>query len=230
MAGASNIFGDRLEAGERLARLLEGYHAESPVVYALPRGGVPVGFGISHSLGAPLEVIVSRKLGAPGQPELGIGAVTSDGVRFLNRPLVEHLGVPEEYVERVTEEESEEASRRARLLRGDRPEPEVGGRTAIVVDDGLATGATARAAMESLSRRGASRIVVAVPVCAAQTLRELRSEGYEVVCLESPENLGAIGFWYQDFSQVTDEEASELLERARRRRGQTGREPPDAAI
>jgi predicted phosphoribosyltransferase len=215
MAGSSHIFGDRFEAGELLARLLEGYRAESPVVYALPRGGVPVGYEISRALGAPLEVLVSRKLGAPGQPELGIGAVTSDGVRFLNGPLVEHLGVPDEYVERVTAGESGEAARRARLLRGDHPELEAGGRTAIIVDDGLATGATARAAVESLRRRGARRIVLAVPVCAAQSEAEIREEADDVVCLESPERLGAIGFWYRDFSQVTDEEALELLWRTR---------------
>lgn len=217
MRGFGPAFEDRFEAGERLARLLEGYREESPVVYALPRGGVPVGYEISRALDAPLEVLVSRKLGAPGQPELGIGAVTSDGVRFLNRPLVEHLGVPEEYVEEITAEESGEAARRARLLRGERAEIEARERTAIVVDDGLATGATARAAIRSLRRRGARRIVLAVPVCAAQTEDELRSEVDDIVCLESTEYLGAIGFWYRDFSQVTDEEALELLERTRSR-------------
>ncbi|WP_047864012.1 phosphoribosyltransferase [Rubrobacter aplysinae] len=215
MAASSHIFNDRLDAGRRLARLLEGYREESPVVYALPRGGVPVGYEISRFLGAPLEVLVSRKLGAPGQPELGIGAVTSDGVRFLNRTMVEHLGVSEEYVERVTAEESEEADRRARLLRGEHPELEARGRTAIIVDDGLATGATARAAVESLRRREARRIVLAVPVCAAQTEAEMLSEADDLVSLELPESLGAIGFWYRDFTQITDEEALDLLRRTR---------------
>lgn len=213
--GASPVFEDRSEAGRRLARLLEGYLEESPVVYALPRGGVPVGYEISRALGAPLEVLVSRKLGAPGQPELGIGAVTDDGVRFLNRPLVERLGVPDDYVEQITAEESGEAARRARMLRGDHPQLEARGRTAIVVDDGLATGATARAAIESLRRRGARRLVVAIPVCAAQTEDDLRAGVDEVVCLEVPDQLGAIGLWYHDFEQVTDEEALELLERTR---------------
>lgn len=208
-------FEDRFEAGERLARLLEVYRAESPVVYALPRGGVPVGFGVSRALGAPLEALVARKLGAPGQPELGIGAVTSDGVRFLNDPLVERLGVTDDYVERIAAAESEEAARRARMFRGDHPELQVRDRTAIIVDDGLATGATARAAVESLRRRGARRIVVAVPVCAAQSEAEIRDEADDVVCLESPENLGAIGFWYRDFSQVTDGEVLDLLRRTR---------------
>lgn len=215
MRGFGPAFEDRFEAGQRLARLLEGYRNEEPVVCALPRGGVPVGYEISRALGAPLEVLVSRKLGAPGQPELGIGAVTSDGVRYLNEPLVEHLGVPEEYVDEITAEESGEAARRARMLRGDYPELEVRGRTAIVVDDGLATGATARAAVRSLRRRGVRSIVLAVPVCSAQTEDELRSEVDEMACLESTKRLGAIGFWYRDFSQVTDEEALELLERTR---------------
>lgn len=213
--GPDPAFEDRFEAGERLARLLEVYREESPVVYALPRGGVPVGFGVSRALGAPLEALVARKLGAPGQPELGIGAVTSDGVRFLNEPLVERLGVTDDYVEHIAAEESDEAARRARMFRGDHPEPEVRDRTAIIVDDGLATGATARVAVESLRRRGARRIVVAVPVCAAQSEAEIRDEADDVVCLESPENLGAIGFWYRDFSQVTDGEVLDLLWRTR---------------
>lgn len=215
LRGFSTPFKDRSEAGKRLARLLEGYREESPIVYALPRGGVPVGYEISCALEAPLEVLVSRKLGAPGQPELGIGAVTSDGVRYLNRPLVEKLGVSDDYVERITAEESGEASRRTRVLRGDHPELEARGRTAIVVDDGLATGATARAAIRTLRGRGARRIVLAVPVCAAQTEGEIRSEVDEMVCLQSTERLEAIGFWYRDFSQVTDEEALKLLERTR---------------
>lgn len=212
---SGSTFENRFEAGEQLARLLEDYREESSVVYALPRGGLPVGYEISRALGAPLEVIVSRKLGAPGQPELGFGAVTSDGVRFLNHPLVEQLGVPEDYIERVTAEEAEEADRRARMLRGEQPEIEANGRTAIVVDDGLATGATARAAVQSLQNKRAHRIVVAVPVCATQTEDEIRDEVHEVICLQSLKRLGAIGFWYQDFTQVTDEEALELLQRTR---------------
>lgn len=215
MRKAEPAFGDRFEAGERLARLLEVYRAESPVIYALPRGGVPVGFGVCRILGAPLETLVARKLGAPGQPELGIGAVTSDGVRFVNDPLVERLGVTGDYVERIAAEESGEAARRDRMFRGDHPEPEVRGRTAIIVDDGLATGATARAAVQSLRLRGARRVVIAVPVCAAQSESEIRLEADDVVSLERPDNLGAIGFWYRDFSQVTDGEVLDLLRRAR---------------
>ena len=213
--GASPVFEDRSEAGERLARILERYRDESPVVYALPRGGVPVGYEIARALGAPLEVLVARKLGAPGQPELGIGAVAAGGVRVLNWPLVERLGVPDEHIEQVTSEERAEADRRTELLRGGREEIEARGRTAIIVDDGLATGATARAAIEALRQRGPRRIVVAVPVCAAQTEAEIRAEVDDMVALEIPEQLGAIGFWYYDFEQVSDEEALELLENAR---------------
>lgn len=219
MAASSHTFRDRFDAGERLGRLLEDYRAESPIIYALPRGGVPVGYEISRALDAPLEALVCRKLGAPGQPELGIGAVTSDGVRFLNEPLVERLGVSDEYVERVTDQESEEAARRARLLRVGNAELEAAGRTAIIVDDGLATGVTAHAAIRSMRRRGAVRIVLAVPVCAAQTEAEIRTEVEDLVCLEITGDLGAIGFWYRDFSQVTDEEALELLQRVKKRRG-----------
>lgn len=215
MYGASPVFENRAEAGERLARTLEVYRDESPIVYALPRGGVPVGYEISRALGAPLEVIVARKIGAPGQPELGIGAVAAGGVRVLNWPLIERLGVPDEHIEHVAAEETAEAERRTELLRGGRGELDVRGRTAIVVDDGLATGATARAAIEALRHREPRRVVVAVPVCAAQTEEEIQAEVDEMVCLETTEQLGAIGFWYYDFEQVTDEEALELLERAR---------------
>ncbi|MDN5698669.1 MAG: phosphoribosyltransferase [Rubrobacter sp.] len=215
MYGASPVFENRREAGERLARILLPYRDDSPVVYALPRGGVPVGYEISRALGAPLEILAARKLGAPGQPELGIGAVAAGGVRVLNWPLVERLGVPDEHIEQVTSEERAEAERRTEFLRGGRDEIDAQGRTAIVVDDGLATGATARAAIEALRQRGPRRIVVAVPVCAAQTEEEISAEVDEMVCLEISEQLGAIGFWYYDFEQVTDEDALELLESAR---------------
>src|ERR687889_65543 len=187
---------------------------ERPVVFALPRGGVPVGYEISRALEAPLDVLVSRKLGAPGQPEFGIGAVAAGGVRVLNEDVVRRLGIPEDYVERITEQETAEVERRMRLFRGDRPEPEVRGRTVILVDDGLATGVTARAAVEALRRLEPLRLVLASPVCAAQTAEFLAPEVDELVCLEAPADLGAIGFWYLDFSQTSDEEVIELLERA----------------
>src|SRR3712207_1397116 len=208
-------FRDREDAGRRLAERLSRYREEHPVVFALPRGGVPVGYEISRALGVPLEVLVARKLGAPGQPEFGIGAVAPDGVRVLNEEVVRRLGIPDEYIERITDRETAEVERRLKHFRGDRPEPDVRGRTAILVDDGLATGVTARAAIEALRRRHPRRLVLAAPVCAAQTAELLAPEVDELVCLEAPPDLGAIGFWYRDFAQTPDEEVVELLERAR---------------
>ena len=193
------------------------------MVFGLPRGGVPVGYEISHALGEPLDVFVSRKLGAPGQPEFGIGAVAAGGVRILNADVIRRLGIPEEYVERITAREVAEVNRRLRFFRGGRPEPEVEGRTAILADDGLATGVTARAAVEALRLRKPGRLILAAPVCAAQTAKLFQSRVDELVCLASPSDLGAIGLWYKNFDQTSDEEVVELLEKARKERGATGR-------
>jgi putative phosphoribosyl transferase len=209
-------FEDRADAGRRLARRLDGYRVARPVVFALPRGGVPVAYEVSRALGAPLDVVVARKLGAPDQPEFGIGAVAPGGVRFLNRDVVRRLGIPKEYLDRVTMRETAEVERRLRNFRGGLPEAVVAGRAAILVDDGLATGVTARAAVESLRRRRPRRLVLAAPVCAAQTAEILRREVDDLVCLQKPPNLGAIGFWYRNFDQTSDEEVVQLLERARR--------------
>ena len=216
---SSPPFEDRRDAGRRLAEKLSRFGDERPVVFALPRGGVPVGYEISHSLRAPLDVFVSRKLGAPGQPEFGIGAVAAGGVRVLNRDVVRRLGIPEDYVEQITAQETAEVGRRLRYFRGERPEPEAAGRTAILVDDGLATGVTARAAVQALRLRGPRRLVLAAPVCAAQTAKLFETQVDELVCLESPTDLGAIGFWYRNFEQTSDEEVVELLDRARSERG-----------
>ena len=207
-------FKDREDAGRRLAERLSRYRDERPVVFALPRGGVPVGYEISRALGVPLEVFVARKLGAPGQPEFGIGAVAPGGVRILNEDVIRRLGITDDYVERITEQETAELERRLRHFRGERPQPEVRGRTVILVDDGLATGVTARAAIKALRRLEPQRLVLAAPVCAAQTAELLGPEVDEFLCLEAPPDLGAIGFWYRDFSQTTDDEVIELLERA----------------
>jgi putative phosphoribosyl transferase len=215
-------FEDRREAGRRLAGRLSRFGGERPVVFALPRGGVPVGYEVSRSLRAPLDVFVSRKLGAPDQPEFGIGAVAAGGVRVLNADVIRRLGIPDQYVEQVTAREIAEVNRRLRYFRGGRPEPEVGGRTAILVDDGLATGVTARAAVEALRQRGPGRLVLAAPVCAAQTARLFKSRVDDLVCLASPSDLGAIGFWYKNFEQTTDEEVVQLLEKARNERGRSG--------
>ena len=181
-----------------------------------------MGYEISRSLRAPLDVFVSRKLGAPDQPEFGIGAVAAGGVRVLNEDVVRRLGISDDYVERITAQEIAEVSRRLRYFRGDRPEPEVAGRTAILVDDGLATGVTARAAVEALRSRGPRRLVLAAPVCAAQTAGLLRPAVDGLVCLQTPSDLGAIGFWYRNFEQTSDEEVVELLARARSERGANG--------
>jgi putative phosphoribosyl transferase len=182
-----------------------------------------VGYEISRSLGAPLDVFVSRKLGAPGQPEFGIGAVAAGGVRILNTDVIRRLGIPDEYVERITAQEIAEVNRRLRFFRGGRPEMEVGGRTAILVDDGLATGVTAHAAVEAMKLRKPGRLILAAPVCAAQTAELFVSKVDELLCLASPSDLGAIGLWYKNFDQTTDEEVVQLLEKARDERGATGR-------
>ena len=216
MRGAKMLFEDRADAGRRLAARLGAYADERPVVFALPRGGVPVGAEVSRSLGAPLEVIVARKLGAPGQPEFGIGAVAPGGVRVLNERVVRALGIPEDYLDWVSNRESEEADRRLKLFRGDRPYLELGTRTVILVDDGLATGVTARAALLALKRLNPRRLVLAVPVCAPQTAELLRPETDDLICLLMPEDLEAVGLWYRNFEQVPDEEVVRLLEEAQR--------------
>jgi putative phosphoribosyl transferase len=220
MPRAEMLFEDRGDAGRRLAEQLAPYAEERPVVFALPRGGVPVGAEVSRSLGAPLEVIVSRKLGAPGQPEFGIGAVALGGVRVLNERAVRALGIEEDYLEMVSARELAEAERRLMLFRGDRPYPDLEGRTAIVVDDGLATGVTARAALLALRRMNPQRLVLAIPVCASQTAKLLRSETDDLICLLAPTDLEAVGLWYRNFEQTSDEEVIRLLEQAHRSTGQ----------
>lgn len=217
---AGQIFESRADAGRRLAERLAHYRDADPIVLALPRGGVPVAAEVARSLGAPLDVFVSRKLGAPGQPELGIGAVAQGGARVLNARVVEHLGIPDDYLDRITEKELAEVERRLVLLRGEgRLEPEVRGRTALLVDDGLATGVTARAAIGALRERNPRRLVLAVPVCPPQTAGLLAPEVDDLVCLEMPQDFVAVGLWYRDFEQTTDEEVVALLEEARREHG-----------
>jgi putative phosphoribosyl transferase len=220
MSRAEILFEDRVDAGRQLAERLAPYAEERPVVFALPRGGVPVGAEVSRSLGAPLEVIVSRKLGAPGQPEFGIGAVAPGGVRVLNERAVRALGIEEDYLEMISARELAEAERRLKLFRGDRPYPDLERRTAILVDDGLATGVTARAALLALRRMNPRRLVLAVPVCALQTAELLRPEADDLICLLAPANLEAVGLWYRNFEQTSDEEVVRLLEEIRLSREQ----------
>jgi putative phosphoribosyl transferase len=216
MSHAEMLFEDRRDAGRRLAERLAPYRDKHPVVFTLPRGGVPVGFEVSRALNAPLDIIVARKLGAPGQPEFGIGAVAPGGVRVLNERAVRALGIPEDYLNWVSERETAEVARRLQLFRGDRPYPDLETMTAILVDDGLATGVTARAAVLALRRLNPRRLVLAVPVCAQQTTESLRPETDDLVCLLAPHNLEAVGLYYWDFEQVPDEEVIRLLEEARR--------------
>lgn len=207
------LFRDRAEAGRRLAERLEQYRKASPVVLAIPRGGVPVGVEVARRLGADLDVVVARKLGAPFQPELAIGAVTADGGRFLNQDILRDLTIDDAYLERITQEQLEEARRREERFRGGRSPVQIGGRTALLVDDGLATGATMRAAARSLRQRQPARLVVAVPVGSRQACAALREDADEVVCLAEPEPFYAIGPYYETFEQVEDSQVIALLSR-----------------
>jgi putative phosphoribosyl transferase len=214
------VFADRQEAGRRLAPLLERYREERPVVLALPRGGVPVGREVARALGAPLDVLVVRKIGAPIQPELGMGAVAEGGARFLDPRVVHAVSATDEEVEQIVAAESAEVQRRVARYRGGRTLPDLTGRTVLLVDDGIATGGTMRAGIRALRSLGAGKIVVAAPVAAAETARTLETEADEVVCLLTPEDLWAIGAWYVDFGQVSDEEVVALLEPVQREVGE----------
>jgi predicted phosphoribosyltransferase len=209
------LFGNRSEAGRLLAAKLAKY-ADKPdvIVLALPRGGVPVGYEVAHALHAPLDVFVVRKLGIPGHEELAMGAVATGGVRVLNDQVVRGLGIPDNVIEAVANWELQELQRRERLYRGNRPPPDVRGKTVTLVDDGLATGSTMLAGVQALRRLGPARIVVAVPVASGDTCQLLEEYVDEVVCAATPEPFYAVGLWYRDFSQTTDEEVRELLERS----------------
>jgi predicted phosphoribosyltransferase/dienelactone hydrolase len=208
---------DRGHAGQVLATRLAEYAGRGDVlVLALPRGGVPVGFEVAKALGAPLDVFLVRKLGVPGHEEFAFGAIASGGVRVLNEDVVRELGIPAWMIEAVAAREGEELARRERQYRGTRPAPDVRDRGVILVDDGLATGASMRAAAVALRHQGAARIVVAVPIGAPQTCDAFRDQVDDVVCAITPEPFHAVGLWYDDFSQTSDEEVRDLLRRAER--------------
>jgi putative phosphoribosyl transferase len=207
------IFADRIDAGERLAKGLAHLAGSDCVVLAIPRGGVIVGEVIAREIGAPLDVVVPRKIGAPGNPELAIGAV-APGIRVLDPRMVGALGVTDRYLEREIAEQEAEIERRQRAYRGGRPPQPVEGRVAIVVDDGVATGSTAVAALRWARARGAERVVLAVPVAPPQSLERLRAEADEVVVLETPQPFLAVGEWYRDFDQTTDEQVVSALARS----------------
>ena len=212
---SSPRFGDRREAGRALASKLSKYaRRRDVIVLALPRGGVPVAYEVARALEAPLDVFLVRKLGIPGHEELAMGAVATGGVRVLNVPLVRSLGIPESVVESITSKELQELERRERLYRSRRPPVDAHGKTVILVDDGLATGATMVAAIQALRNLAPKRIVAAVPVAARDTCEQLGSVADEVVCAVTPEPFHAVGLWYEDFTPTSDDEVRELLEAA----------------
>ena len=208
-------FLDRHEAGRVLASHLRSYaNRDDVVVLALPRGGVPVAYEVATALNAPLDVFLVRKLGTPGHRELAMGAIASGGVRVLNDDVVRWYGIPESAIESVAREEAAELERREREYRHDRPAPDFANHIVILVDDGLATGSTMRAAAQAVRMLGPSRVVVAVPVGARQTCSEIAAVADEVACARMPEPFSAVGQWYLDFDQTTDEEVRELLQKS----------------
>jgi putative phosphoribosyl transferase len=218
-------FRDRTEAGQRLAADLMRYAGRPDVlVLGLPRGGVPVAFEVARALDAPLDVFVVRKLGLPGQEELAMGAIATGGVRVLNDEVVGGLHVPEQVIDAVAAHEQRELARRERQYRDDLPPPDVRGRTVILVDDGLATGATMHAAALALRRLQPARIVIAVPIAARETCAALRPVADEIVCAITPDPFYAVGLWYENFSQTSDEEVHQLLELAALRHAGAERE------
>src|SRR5438093_342622 len=209
------LFRNRMHAGQVLAKMLQEYgNREDVVVLALPRGGVPVAFEIANALHVPLDVFLVRKLGVPGQEELAMGAIATGGIRVLNNEVVKHLGIPEHVIDSATQAEQRELDRREQVYRGNRQPPQVHGWTMIFVDDGLATGSTMRAAVTALRQQKPAHIVVAVPVAAASTCQEFQDEVDQIICATTPEPFYGVGQWYEDFSQTSDEEVRDLLDRA----------------
>ena len=205
------FFTDRIDAGKRLALALKDFSGKNGVVLAIPRGGVVVGYVIAKALNLPLDVIIPRKIGAPDNPELAIGAVAEDGTAILDNKLIKYLGVSREYIKEETERQKKEIERRLKLYRQETSYPNLKGLDVIVVDDGIATGSTMKAALASVKNRGAANITVAVPVGPPSTIEELNKMADRVVCLFKPEFFQAIGEFYGDFSQTSDEEVIKLL-------------------
>src|SRR5438093_424686 len=209
------MFHDRTDAGRRLAAKLRPLAGRDDViVLALPRGGVPVGYEVARALGVPVDVFLVRKLGTPGREELAMGAIASGGVRVLNADVVRALGITPDEIAEAAAREAEELRRREEAYRDGRPAPDLRGKTVILVDDGLATGSTMRAAVAAVRKLGPARVVVAVPVGATETCEEFRSVADDVVCVDTPEPFFAVGNWYEDFAQTTDDEVRELLARS----------------
>jgi predicted phosphoribosyltransferase len=209
------IYRDRIDAGKQLAARLSDYaNSDDVLVLGLPRGGVPVAYEVAKALQAPLDIFLVRKLGVPGHEELAMGAISAGGVRVINADVVDYLRIPARVVDAVVDAELRELERRERLYRGARAEPDVSGKTVILVDDGLATGSTMRAAVEALRQQNPARVVVAVPVSAPEICDEYRMGVDEIICAKTPEPFMGVGMWYQDFSQTSDEEVREILARS----------------
>jgi len=211
------VFRDRRDAGRQLAPRLDRFAGPRTIVLALPRGGVPVAYEIAMHLGAPLDVLVVRKLGVPGRSELAMGAIASGGIQVVDQRIVDTLGISPEAFEVVARSERAALERRERAIRAGRAVLDVAGKTAILVDDGLATGASMAAAIDALETRAPARIVAAVPVAPLETCQALRKRADDVICLITPDHLYAVGIWYQDFTQTTDTEVRELLDAAARK-------------
>jgi putative phosphoribosyl transferase len=205
------LFADRVDAGKRLAQALRGHVGKDAVVLAIPRGGVVVGYEVTKTLALYLDVIIPRKIGAPNNPELAIGAMTEDGTILLDDRLVDYLHVSQEYVKEESEAQKAEIRRRLKLYRGDIPYPILKGREVILIDDGIATGSTMKAALASVRKRGAKSVIIAIPVGPPSTIKELEKEADRVFCLYTPEVFYAIGQFYEDFTQTRDEEVIRLL-------------------
>ncbi|SHL34000.1 Predicted phosphoribosyltransferase [Nitrosospira sp. Nsp11] len=220
MAGSVHYFADRAEAGKRLAEALAGYARRTDVlVLALPRGGVPVAYEVAQTLAVQMDLWLVRKLGVPGQEELAMGAIAGNDTRVLNRDIISVLNIDRTTIEAVIVKEQAELERRNLLYRQGRPSPNIEGKTIIIIDDGLATGATMRAAIASLRHAGAAKIIAAVPVGAAATCGKIEQEADELVCLYTPEPFYGVGQWYSDFSQTPDESVLALLESAAKSQG-----------
>lgn len=208
-------FSDRVDAGKRLAQALTDFSSKKGIVLAIPRGGVVVGYEIAKALHLPLDVIIPRKLGAPDNPELAIGAVAEDGTAIIDDKLVTYLGVSKAYIAEESERQTQEIERRLKMYRQGMPAPNLQGRDVIIVDDGIATGSTMKAALASVKNRGAKSVTVAVPVGPPSTIQELKRQADGVVALYTPEYFQAIGQFYNDFNQTTDEEVIRLLKESR---------------
>jgi predicted phosphoribosyltransferase len=211
-------FKDREEAGKELASALVEFRGRNVIVLGMPRGGVVVAREVAESLGAPLDIVVTRKIGAPGEPEFALGAITQEGDVIVDSGAAESVGASDEYLQEEARRKKSEVKERMRSLRGDTPYPSLEGKTVIIVDDGMATGNSMRAAVQSVRKRGPKELVVAVPVAPREAVAELSKEGTRVVCLEQPRFFFAIGEFYKDFEQVEDSEVRELLDSAWKRR------------